>query len=137
MFRSARDLYDPSVGRSISEDPIGFAAGDVHLPPIIGRVKSQSSPATAPRSGKHWTDFADEANIIMENAERSRGSDPSQTIWNMARKLYIKAIDRIVKEVGLSKTQRRRLHDEITKQNLSLEEIRQIAEEIKKLYPNK
>jgi hypothetical protein len=55
----------------------------------------------------------------------------------MARKLDIKEIDRIVKEVGLSKAQRRLLHDEITKQDFSLEEIREIAEEIKKLYPNK
>jgi len=55
----------------------------------------------------------------------------------MARKADIKAIDQIVKKVGLSKTQRRLLHDEITKQNHSFEEIRKIAEEIKKLYPNK
>ena len=55
----------------------------------------------------------------------------------MARKLDIKEFDRIVREVGLSRAQRRILHDEITKQNLSLEEIRRIAEEIKKLYPNK
>ena len=55
----------------------------------------------------------------------------------MARKQDIKEIDRIVREVGLSRAQRRFLHDEITKQNLSLEEIRRIAEEIKKLYPNK
>lgn len=73
----------------------------------------------------------------MEDAARSRGSDPNQTIWNMARKLDIKEIDRIVKEVGLSKAQRRLLHDEITKQALSLEEIRKIAEEIKKLHPNR
>jgi hypothetical protein len=53
----------------------------------------------------------------------------------MARKVDIKELDRIVREVGLSKAQRRLLHDEITKQNYSLEEIRKIAEEIKRLYP--
>ena len=55
----------------------------------------------------------------------------------MARKADIKAIDRIVNEVGLTKGQRRLLHDEITGQNYSLEEIREIALEIKELYPNK
>lgn|GEM_PF-2550721 len=73
----------------------------------------------------------------MDNAARSRGLRPNQGILNMARKADIKAIDQIVKKVGLSKTQRRLLHDEITKQNHSFEEIRKIAEEIKKLYPNK
>jgi hypothetical protein len=73
---------------------------------------------------------------IWENGARGRGSDPNQMIGNMARKLDIKEMDRIVKEVGLSKAQRRLLHDEITKQNLSLEKIREIAAEIRKLYPN-
>lgn len=49
----------------------------------------------------------------------------------------IKQIDRIVKEEGLSRGQRRILHDEISGQDHSLEEIRQVAREIKKLYPNK
>jgi hypothetical protein len=49
----------------------------------------------------------------------------------------IKEIDRIVKEEGLSKGQRRLLHEEITGQQLSLEEIREIARQIKELYPNK
>ncbi len=49
----------------------------------------------------------------------------------------IRKIDRIVKEEGLSKEQRRLLHDEITGQDLSLDEIREIAREIKELYPNK
>lgn len=55
----------------------------------------------------------------------------------MARKLDIKAIDRIVKDLGLSKDQRRLLHDEITKQGYTLEEILEIAKQIKDLYPNK
>ncbi len=49
----------------------------------------------------------------------------------------IEEIDRIVREEGLSREQRRLLHEEITGQNLSLEEIREIAKDIKKLYPNK
>lgn len=49
----------------------------------------------------------------------------------------IKEIDRIVQEEGLSREQRRLLHDEITGQDFSLEDIRQIAKDIKELYPNK
>jgi hypothetical protein len=55
----------------------------------------------------------------------------------MARKQDIRDIDRIVKEEDLSREQRRMLHDEITGQQLSLEEIREIARQIKELYPNK
>ena len=49
----------------------------------------------------------------------------------------IKEMDRIVREEGLSHEQRRLLHEEITGQQLSLEEIRKRAREIKQLYPNK
>ena len=55
----------------------------------------------------------------------------------MPRKDDIREIDRIVKEEGLSREQRRMLHDEISGQELSLDEIREIAREIKDLYPNK
>ena len=55
----------------------------------------------------------------------------------MAKKPDVKQIDRIVKEEGLTKGQRRILHDEITGQELTLEEIREIAKEVKRLYPNK
>jgi hypothetical protein len=55
----------------------------------------------------------------------------------MSRKDDIKQIDRIVKEEELSREQPRLLHDEISGQGLSLDEIREIAREIKRLYPNK
>jgi len=55
----------------------------------------------------------------------------------MARKLDIKAIDRIVTDLNFTKAQRRLLHDEITKQGFTLEEILEIAKEIIRLYPNK
>ena len=55
----------------------------------------------------------------------------------MPRKPDIKAIDKIVKEVKLSKEQRRLLHEEISGQPLSLDEVRQAAKEIKRLYPKK
>jgi hypothetical protein len=55
----------------------------------------------------------------------------------MTRKQDIKEIDRIAKEVDLSREQRRLLQRAITGQNLSLEEVREVAKEIKELYPNK
>jgi len=73
----------------------------------------------------------------MEESAKSRGLNPGSGVLNMAKKLDIKAIDRIVKELGLSKEQRRLLHDEITKQGYSLEEILEIAKQIKDLYPSK
>ncbi len=53
------------------------------------------------------------------------------------RKPDINEIDRIVREEGLSREQRRLLHEEITGQNMPLEKIREIAREIKQLYPKK
>jgi hypothetical protein len=53
------------------------------------------------------------------------------------RKDDIKKIDRIVKDEGLTRAQRQLLHREITRQGHTLGEIRAIAREIKKLYPNK
>jgi hemolysin activation/secretion protein len=55
----------------------------------------------------------------------------------MPRKDDIREIDLIVKEEGLSKEQRQLLHREITGEQLSLKEIRELAREIKELYPNK
>jgi hypothetical protein len=55
----------------------------------------------------------------------------------LAGKRDIKQIDRIVKEEGLTQGQRELLHRAITREEYSLEEIREIAREIKDLYPNK
>ena len=55
----------------------------------------------------------------------------------MARKDDIKEIDRIVNDLGLTKEQRRLLHQAITGQGLTNEEIVIVAREIKEDYPNK
>ena len=55
----------------------------------------------------------------------------------MARKPDIALIDRICEGLGLTKAQRRLLHEEITGLHLSEEEIRETAVEIQQLYPNK
>ena len=56
----------------------------------------------------------------------------------MVRKADLKQINRIIKEVGgLTNEQRELFHEEISGRHLSLREIKEIANEIKKLYPNK
>jgi RHS repeat-associated protein len=53
------------------------------------------------------------------------------------RKPDIKAIDRVAKELKLSRGQRRMLHDEISGQGLSMREIKDIALDIARNNPNK
>ena len=56
----------------------------------------------------------------------------------MPRKSDLKQVDRVIKEVGgLTKGQRELLHRAISKQRLTVSEIKKLAEEIKELYPNK
>jgi len=55
----------------------------------------------------------------------------------MGRKKDIKQIDAIVREVGLTKGQRRILHEAISGRQLSYQEILEEAREVKELYPNK
>jgi len=55
----------------------------------------------------------------------------------MARKQDIRMIDRVVRAVGLSREQRRLLHDEIHGQRLTYREIKELAREIKRDYPGK
>jgi hypothetical protein len=55
----------------------------------------------------------------------------------MSPKKDIKAIDAIVKKVGLSAAQRDILHDRIHHENLTYREIEQCAREVKQDYPNK
>jgi len=77
--------------------------------------------------------------IHPEQLVKHQGDPPDpgmEKVQGMAKKQDIKQIDRIVKEEGLTMGQREILHEEITKQGRSLEEIREIAKEIKKLYPN-
>lgn len=59
------------------------------------------------------------------------------TLVYMSRESEKKVIDRLVKELEMSKAARRMLHDEITRQKYSEEVIREIAEMIKRLFPNK
>jgi RHS repeat-associated protein len=100
-----------------------------------GRIVSEGGTATkgAPKS---WTDFLPEAEKRLK-ATKERLGNPSDDIVNMGRKADIKQVDRIVDELKLTKDQRRLLHDEITGQRLSIDEIREIAEDIRRQFPNK
>lgn len=55
----------------------------------------------------------------------------------MPRKRNIRTIDRIAREFGLNRAQRRLLHQEISGAQLSVAEIRSRAREIRRLYPRK
>jgi hypothetical protein len=46
------------------------------------------------------------------------------------RKEDIRHIDKLCKQLRLTRTQRRLLHDEITRQQFTREEIRQIAQDL-------
>jgi len=55
-----------------------------------------------------------------------------------ARKADLRQIDRIANEVGgLTPVQRQILHRWISKKNLPLNEIKELAKQVKELYPNK
>ena len=94
-------------------------------------------PPVAPSSGgRTLGSFRGEANALIEKSKSARRIPDG--LMNMARKADLKQIDRIAKEVGgLTNGQREILHEWITKQNLSLEEIKEIALQIKQLFPNK
>jgi hypothetical protein len=55
----------------------------------------------------------------------------------MPRKRDTRQIDFVMRKFGLFRGQRHKLHDEITRMNMSLKEILEKAREIKNLYPEK
>jgi hypothetical protein len=96
---------------------------------------ASATGSNASKGAKTVEDFLPEA---QRRLEATKAKYPyMEGIEGMAKKLDIKHIDRIVKEEGLTIGQREILHDEISKQGYTLEKIREIAKEIKELYPNK
>ena len=82
MYYRAR-FYDPNLGRFISEDPIGFAGGDLNL---YGYVSNSPGSFTDP-SGlcpfchygdplTFWTNGADQLDDIFNTAQDFYGVDP-------------------------------------------------------------
>jgi hypothetical protein len=93
-----------------------------------------TSTATSSASTWGWQKFLPDAAKRIEAAKLKYGDNGLEM---MARKADIKQVDKIARDLGLSKDQRRLLHDEITRQDLSIEEIADIARDISQNMPKK
>lgn len=72
--------YDPHIGRFISEDPIGFAGGDVNL---YGYVWNNPQSFTDPTGHDGWgNDTADWLDERIEYARQFYQSDEQDWVWN-------------------------------------------------------
>ena len=138
----ARD-YDAETGRWTEKDPLRFGGGDANLYGyVVGDPINRFDPY-----GEDGTviDFpwwmypalpalapivVPVAVVALFGATFSGDVALEDTDW-YARKRDIKEIDDIAKRTGLDKAQRRRLHDEITRQRMPRDEIERIAREIK------
>jgi hypothetical protein len=80
---------------------------------LAGATGAETALTTAPATLNIATAVTRKQGVILE-----------------AKKEDVKFIDRLVKKYGLTKDQRRELHDEITKQGYSPEEIEEIAKDI-------
>jgi RHS repeat-associated protein len=136
----ARD-YDPTVGRWVSKDPLRFDSGDgpnlylyVNGDPVnfVDSYGRQAIPAPIPVPlgpvlgiGAGAGALACALSPSCRDAIKRLWDD----IWGI-RKDDIKQIDEICRRNGLDRALRRRLHDEITGQDLDLTEIEEIAKEL-------
>jgi hypothetical protein len=100
----------------------------------LGAEAAPLAEVVAPNAGGSRTLQALEANAAEEEAAATQLANREASIQAMAKKPDIKQIDRIVTDEGLSLDQRELLHEEITGQGYTLQEIREIAQEIKHLY---
>jgi RHS repeat-associated protein len=141
-FYRAR-YYDSTSGRFITEDPIRFAGGDVNFYAYV-----ENNPVkfvdpfglyiiNIPSRETYGNMFPSWAPKLLVDFLYDMYKEPDIGPVCMARKSDIKLIDRIVKKLKLSKTQIRMLHDEITGQNLTPKEIEEIADYIRRNFPNK
>jgi hypothetical protein len=66
----------------------------------LGELAGAGRHFVAPQGPKHWTDSAQEAGRIMENAANSRGLDPASGVMNMAitRKQAMNLIEGLISE---------------------------------------
>jgi RHS repeat-associated protein len=129
-------------GRAINAVRLGgevllqvMTSGAMRAPaPGANRLKSIGSTTGTPaKAGERtWRDFLPEAKKRVEAVKAEYG-DHGLTM--MARKSDIKQVDKIVRKLNMSKEQRRLLHDEITRQDLTIDEIMEIAHDIMKHMP--
>jgi hypothetical protein len=97
----------PIEGTGVAGASVG-GAGE-----LAGATGAETALTTAPATLNIATAVTRKQGVILE-----------------AKKEDVKFIDRLVKKYGLTKDQRRELHDEITKQGYSPEEIEEIAKDI-------
>jgi len=140
--------YDAQTGRFTNRDPIGFAGGDVNLYRYVDNnpvnyIDPEGLAVVGPVPSKDQCKQALNrlglAGLPEWIQEDLCSPDPDLGMGPicMARKAETKFIDHLAKKLGLTRAQRRLMHDEITKGNLTREEIKSVAEQTKKQYPNK
>ena len=80
MYYYRNRWYDPEIGRFISEDPIGFAGGDVNL---YGYVWNSPYNFTDPfgyqGEGERYADWLDSK---IEKGRLGAQGDASNWVWN-------------------------------------------------------
>lgn len=96
-----------------------------------GKAAGAGAAGKAARAGRTVDDFLPEAAKRLARAKAEYGDGAVL----LARKGDIKQIDRMVREVGLNKEERRILHKEIAGMHLTIEEIQQIALEVAQQFP--
>ena len=99
MYYYRNRYYSPQTGRFISEDPIGWASGQTNAYAYVnGNPVQLNDPFGLGSTG-------------------TPGNNQAQN----------KQVSDIVRELGLTKGQRRKLHDAITGQDYGYHEIKAIA----------
>jgi RHS repeat-associated protein len=147
----ARD-YDAQVGRWTAKDPIRFSGGDQNLygyvlnnPINIADPTGLECPTSTsePRKKPTPDDIATICALLPTGCGELGATDVGlPPLVPLVSKEDIKQIDDIVREEGLSKDQRRLLHDEINDrraagEDLTYQDIKNTARNIKNEFPKK
>jgi RHS repeat-associated protein len=75
-------FYDAKLGRFISEDPIGFAGGDVNLFGYVGNNPQNFVDPSGLEGGSFGSNFADWNDERIETARDAYKADPQYWIYN-------------------------------------------------------
>jgi RHS repeat-associated protein len=158
QYNRAR-YYDSAVGLWISQDPIGFSARDPNLARYVNNTPIDNiDPSgliiTGPfdggltGNGLFWPSTVGGSVLVAATILAGVEPTPIGEFCLVAALAVvgtgvilagadIEFIDWLQKKHGLSDEAREILHEEITGQNLTREEIEEVVELIKELYPGK
>jgi RHS repeat-associated protein len=137
----ARD-YDPVVGRWTANDPVLWAGGQANLyayvtnEPVNFNDVNGEMPVVVPAAAACAAGACEAAaSAALWTAATITAAWAGLELGDMlndwfAKKRDIQEFERIVKEYGLSRDQRRRLHDAISKKGLDLDDFAAEAEDI-------